>query len=478
MGLQKHVPNPPSEADAAEEPTALRLPTVPAGDAIGRRSLSAHLDYVLNLVQPLEPFGINLIDAWGHTLCEDIFGDGDVPDVPVVEVDGYAFAFQSITATPPGYRPALALTGMPRRAVAVSPEPAEPKKSRSKTKKSVPATPTTAPPETVEVSSLGLGQTVLVQAGEALPFGADTVVARNQVEVDSIGSTVIINTSLAPGDWVRAVGSEAQDGQLLMPQGTVLDDRSSAILAAAGFERVLVRPRTRVAIAQVLDSAVESNFAGRRISNLGTYLMNGAARADGATVWRFEIDLAQPVISRERLNDELIRADLVLIIGGLTDDGVDHRLAELMASMGVVDIAEVTMSPGRWHGFGIIGDDRTPTVVLPDDPTALLVAYHCFARPVLRKLTGAEPLTHEPVLCYTEHDFESDGGITQLVPCRVRQKGDRYLASEIAPRRHSLLPTLVAADALVLLPADRDRILKGQPVPCWLLGDKIPVNAG
>jgi len=268
---------------------------------------------------------------------------------------------------------------------------------------------------------------------------------------------------------------EASDGGLVLAAGTELDDRRSALLAAVGFDRVMARPRTRVAAVHVIDSSMGGPFDGGRVAGAGLHLINGAARADGATVWRVEIDLAAQEASRERLSDELIRADCVLTIGGLSDDGADPRLLRMLGAMGDVRVAEVAMKPGRKHGFGLIGDEEVPVVMLPSDPTALLVAYHAFARPVLRKLMGAEPFSHEPMLCYAERDFDTAAGITQLVPCRLRQAGNRYLASEIAPRNHSLLTTLVAADALVIVPPNRQRIYAGQAMAYWLLGHQTVV---
>ncbi|MCL2490815.1 MAG: hypothetical protein FWF36_08895 [Propionibacteriaceae bacterium] len=411
----------------------------PATDSQGRRSMEDHRDYLLSMVEPLSPLGVSLVDAWGLALCEDIKADGDVPPTPVAETDGFAMCAADIAALPPGRRPILDLVTLD------DDEPDD------------------------DARAFAMGETVAVRAGQALPAGADTVVSA----FDALVGTEDIKVKVLPqeGDWVRPAGAEAADGEIVMAIGTRLDDRRSALLAAAGFDRVLARPRTRVAVVDVVDSSIMARPDDGRGRGVGMYMINAAARADDATTWRIEIDLAQPESSIERLGDELIRADLVLTVGGLTDDGLDPRLDELLREMGEIDVAEVAMRPGRQHGFGFIGDEETPVIMLPADPYALLVAYHAFARPMLRKLMGVEPYAHEAVLCYADHDFDAEAGTAQIVACKLIQDRDHYLASATVPQRHSQLPGLVAADALVVLPGDKARVYRGEALPAWLLSE-------
>lgn len=454
MGLFRRAPN----AETQDEPVdqVPRLGELPPLDDDGRCSFDDYRDYLLGLAEPLTPFGMSLIDAWGRTLCEDIKGYGDVPPVAVAEVDGYAISFADAAKVKPGVRPTFSLAGAPRRAVTDDESPQEGDDILAITDAST------------------NGRAVRVRAGEDMPAGTDTVVSNDDVIVDTSGIQVTLRARAIEGDWVRAPGTEAKNDELLMAAGTVLDDRSAALLAAAGFDRVLARPRTRVAIVRVNDSQTQRSDGGRR-GSYGVNLISGAAQADGASVWRAEIDLVALDAARERLSDELVRSDMVMTIGGLSNACADPRLISLLGEMGDVEVMSVAMQPGCRHGFGVIGDDDTPVVMLPDDATALLVAYHAFARPVLRKLMGTEPFAHEPMLCFAERDFDSAAGITQLVPCRLRQDGNRYLASEIVPRRHSWLTTLVAADALVVLPAGKHRLYAGEAMACWLLGDQRAV---
>jgi len=452
MGLFSRAQTKKAESDVpAREPP--QLPPDPPTDSLGRRTPDVHVGYLLDAVSPLAPFGMSLMDAWGRVLCEDIKADADIPPYPVAEVDGYGIRYAELSLTPIGGQPVFIVTGGPRHAVdglAPAEDAAEPASL-------------TPPPSGV------VGRAVRLRIGDALPEGIDTVLSSDQATIDASGHYVAVTEKVGHGDWVRPTGTESRVGEVVLAAGTALDDAHSALLAAVGFDHVMARPRTRVAAVHMFDSQAETELSGGRTNNGGLLFVSGAAQADGAAVWRLDVDLATPGIARQRVNDELIRTDLVLTIGGLTDAGPDPRLLQLLNEMGVAKVAEVSMRPGRMHGFGLIGDENIPVIMLPSDPIALMVAYHAFARPVLRKMMGVLPIKHEPVLCFAEHDMDAGMGVTQYTPCKLRQEGSRYLAAEIAPRNHSWLTTLVATNAIVILPPNRQRVYSGEALGCWLL---------
>ena len=64
----------------------------------------------------------------------------------------------------------------------------------------------------------------------------------------------------------------------------------------------------------------------------------------------------------------------------------------VMPEMGACDFAQVAMQPGKPQGFGLIGDDRIPMIMLPGNPVSAFVSFEAFVRPVIRKLMGVAPV--------------------------------------------------------------------------------------
>lgn len=73
------------------------LPTPPEPNAAGLRELRDHSDYLLGLVEPLPPFGMQLLEAWNQTLCEDLVSMAAVPPVDLATMDGYAVRSADLT---------------------------------------------------------------------------------------------------------------------------------------------------------------------------------------------------------------------------------------------------------------------------------------------------------------------------------------------------------------------------------------------
>ena len=90
------------------------------------------------------------------------------------------------------------------------------------------------------------------------------------------------------------------------------------------------------------------------------------------------------------INDQLIRADLILTTGGVSQGDYDVVKA-VMPELGASEFVQVAMQPGKPQGFGLIGDDRIPMIMLPGNPVSAFVSFEAFVRPVIRKLMGVRP---------------------------------------------------------------------------------------
>lgn len=414
-----------------EEPAPLpTLPEPPSGGSTGLRSVPEHRDYILGLIEPLPAFGMRLLDAYDLALCEDLRADADLPIHDTARVNGYAVHVEDLTPTE-GQRATLRL----RHPGAV----------------------------------LKVGAAVPVQAGEALPEGADAVIPLHRADI--IGEQLFVSAQVHPGDFVRARGSEMSDGQWLMRTGDRLTAGSAAVLSAAGYDRVLARPRPRVVVLNIGPApAGKTDLLSEpgHLHEVNANLIATCLRSDEAVVWRVDLDSDDPRTIRDTINDQLIRADLV-VASAEAGDQIGDLVCAAMAELGATDFAEVALAPGRHQGFGLIGEDKIPMLILPGDPVASFVSYQVIARPVLRRLMGTEPYSRQAVMAHAEEEIVSDPGVLELVLATVREDGEQRVVMPLGrPHQHTLLD-IARADALVLLPPDKRVVRAGDPVMCWLL---------
>jgi molybdopterin molybdotransferase len=197
------------------------------------------------------------------------------------------------------------------------------------------------------------------------------------------------------------------------------------------------------------------------------YLIAGAAKSDDATVWRVDLPQDDPERMKAVMNDELIRADLLMVAGGWEDE--DAPLRSVVAQLGPADFGDLAMEPGSKQGFAVIGEARVPVLLMPTDPVAAYASYIAFARPVIRKLMGITPYRSQPQLCYASKRFVSKPGVLEFIAAVTSQEDGKTMVTPVADPAQRRLVDLVAANALAGIPTGKIEVDEGQPIMCWLL---------
>ena len=94
--------------------------------------------------------------------------------------------------------------------------------------------------------------------------------------------------------------------------------------------------------------------------------------------------------SSTRCSDQLVRADVVVTSGGVSQGDYDV-VKEALAPLGTVWFGGVAMQPGKPQGFGVVGEDETPIFTLPGNPVSSYVSFEMFVLPAIRRLMGQPP---------------------------------------------------------------------------------------
>jgi molybdopterin molybdotransferase len=268
-------------------------------------------------------------------------------------------------------------------------------------------------------------------------------------------------------------GSDVEEGALLVEKGTVLTPSLVTVLAASGIDKVLIRPRPRVVVASI---GSELAAPGRALGpgekyDADSYLVASAAKALGAEVWRVGVIRDDVADVRQVLADQQIRADLIVVSGGLTD-GLNSLVGTAIQDLGPYDIAEVALEPGGWQGVGLLGDDEVPVIMVPGDPVSAFVAFQAFVRPAILQLMGAEPVLPETYVAKAAMGMTSTTGALELRRGLATENAAGLVVSLVGSAHAPLfVRELPESNALVLLDPDTDFVAAGDEVAIWLLDD-------
>ncbi|MEW1753236.1 gephyrin-like molybdotransferase Glp [Streptomyces angustmyceticus] len=423
-------------------------------------SVAEHLDDILAKIAPLDPIELQILEAQGCVLVEDITVPVSLPPFDNSSMDGYAVRAADVADATESAPAVLTVIGD----VAAG---------------------------SGELPEIGPGQAARIMTGAPLPPGAEAVVpvewtdggsgggpaatmrAHSAAPQDAAGE-VRVHRPAAAGAHIRARGSDVTEGEPALRAGTVLGPSQVGLLAAIGRGTVTVRPRPRVVVMSTGSELVQPGEAlgPGQIHDSNSFQLTAAARAAGAIPYRVGAVADDAETLRSTLEDQLIRADILVTSGGVSVgayDVVKETLTALSADEGAVEFRTLAMQPGKPQGFGLIGPDRTPLLALPGNPVSSYVSFELFVRPAIRALMGL-PDIHRPTTparC-TEAIASSPQGKRQFL--RGSYDADAGTVTPVGGAGSHLIKAMAHANALIVVPEETTEVAAGAEVDLVLLG--------
>lgn len=395
------------------------------------RSVDEHLAEILSVVHPLQSLEVGLLDAHGCVLAEDVAATVPVPAHGVAAVDGYAVRSPDAAHAPvalPVVGDVLAGTPSPLR---VQP-----------------------------------GLSVRITAGALLPQGADAVVPT--AWTDGGLAQVRIDRAVPAGHGVSAAGADVAAGETVLTTGTHLGAAQIGLAAGIGRARLQVRPRPRVVVLSTGKELVEPGTAlgPGQAYDANSLALTTACLEAGAIAYRVGIVSDDSRSMVDTLEDQLVRADLIVLSAGVSPSSYD-AVREVLGRLGNVAFQDVAMSPGTLHGFGTIGPDATPVFGLPGDAVGAQVSFEAFVRPALRRMLGVAHLARPMVSARAGADLSSPPGRRSFVRAWLEVQEGAYLVTPVPST--SVVAGLSRANALVVVPESVDHIAAGAAVQVVML---------
>ncbi|MFC7264102.1 molybdotransferase-like divisome protein Glp [Streptomyces lutosisoli] len=425
-------------------------------------SVDDHLEDILATVRPLEPIELQLLDAQGCVLVEDVTVPVSLPPFDNSSMDGYAVRVADVAGASEEYPAVLTVVGDVAAGQAEQPYVGPGQAARIMTGAPLPPGAEAVVPVEWTDGGLGEGPVSGMRARSAAPEGAS-----GQVQV---------HRPAQARAHVRAKGSDVKAGDRALEAGTILGPPQIGLLAAIGRGTVRVRPRPRVVVMSTGSELVQPDeeLGTGQIYDSNSFALCAAARDAGAIAYRVGAVADDAETLRSTIEDQLIRADMLVTTGGVSVGAYDV-VKEALSSVGDEDEAgsgiefrKLAMQPGKPQGFGTIGPDHTPLLALPGNPVSSYVSFELFVRPAIRALMGLKDV-HRPT---TRATLNADKALTSPAGRRQFLRGT-YADGEVTPvggAGSHLVAALAHADALIVVPEDDTSVEPGAEVEVVLLG--------
>ncbi|MBF0487034.1 MAG: molybdopterin molybdotransferase MoeA [Nitrospirae bacterium] len=375
-------------------------------------------------------------DVCGRILAESITSNEDVPHYARSTMDGYALRAEDtfgVTETLPAY---IKVTNE----VIMGKSP---------------------------LFHISHGEAARIPTGGMLPSGADAVIMFEHTQPFG-GSDIEVLKSLAPGDNVIQKGQDVSKATALLCRGHKIRPQDMGALAAIGVSEVLVYRKPIVSIISTGDEIVPPGIPieGAQIRDINSYNLSGLLLNNGATpirkgIYGDDYDTIAAVAT-----EAIKTSQMVIITGGSSVGTMDmtERIINGLGSPGVL-FHGVAVKPGKPIIAGCV--DGIPVFGLPGHPAAVTVSFEVFikAAAVLKRLTGEllNETYHTNIKARLTSNIASQPARTDFIWVKILNKDGGLYAQPILGKS-GLISTLVTADGVIEIPAERRGLEKDEEV--------------
>ena len=296
----------------------------------------------------------------------------------------------------------------------------------------------------------------------------------DRVRVDEVLTSLLnLCTPLEPFDMplLDAHGATLAEDiyageRLVMKAGSRIRSTQIGLAASIGLDHLPTRPHPRVVVISAGPDLVEPGLelTGDEEYETNSWLLTTAVRETGAVAYRVHSIPENEDQLQKAIEDQLVRADLIIISGERHDDSFD-LITRTLQKIGDITSVEIAIDSSGRHNFGTIGPDKTPVVTLPGDPIAAYISFELLVRPMIRTMLGASTIHRPAVKARLEKGLTSTSGVRSYVRAILSEDGK----SVVPLGSQDEQATLSDANAFIAVPEGEGEVAAGSEVTVVVL---------
>ena len=263
------------------------------------------------------------------------------------------------------------------------------------------------------------------------------------------------------------LASDVHAGErLVLRAGARIRATQIGLAASIGLDHLPTRPHPRVVVLSAGPDLVEpgKSLTGDEEYETNSWLLTTAVRETGAIGYRVHSIPDDEEELQRVIEDQLVRADLIIISGERQDDSFD-LITRTLSKLGDITTVDLAIEASGRHNFGTIGPDKTPVVTLPGDPISAYISFELFVRPMIRTLLGAATIHRPSVKAKLEKSVASAAGLRSYIRAILSEDG----ASVMPLPSQDEQSTLSDANAFIALSESDSEKATGQEVTVVVL---------
>ena len=379
---------------------------------------------------------IDLINAYGRVLAENVISKENVPGFNRATVDGFAVKASDTYGASDSLPAYLDLVGEIKMAERPS-------------------------------YLLQSGQAVSISTGGMLPEGADAVVMLEYTE--SLSSTMIeIGRPIASWENVLREDEDIKKEEVVLEKGHPLRPQDIGLLAALGWEKFKSFKKPIIAIISTGDEVVPINNTPMpgQVRDINTFALGAAVEQMGCISHYSGIikdDEKELRLELQKCLDNP-EIDLVLISGGSSVGTRDYTLEVLnsLGSPGVL-VHGLALKPGKPTIISL--NKQKIFIGLPGHPVSALMVFDNVVREIITDLKGetAHFGQRKIVEALLESNVFSETGREEYVRVVLKNK-DGHLWAVPVLGKSGMISSMAKADGYITIGLNQEGLYQGQKV--------------
>ena len=378
---------------------------------------------------------IELSQALGRILAEDIFTPDDIPNFRRSTVDGYAVQSKDTAGAGEALPVMLKLIG------------------------------------TVEIGkpagfNIRSGECAYVPTGGMIPEGADAMVMVEYSEV--FGDEIAIYGNAAPLSNLVSIGEDSPKGELLLHRGTKILSHETGALAAAGITQVPVYAPLRISILSSGDELVapDKKPGLAEVRDINTSALGAIATESGFKIVVSKALKDDEKALEEAVRDAMLKSDVLVLSGGSSKGNKDLTAVILsrLAEPGIFTQG-LAIKPGKPTILAY--DKLTDTILagLPGHPVSALIVFRVLLSWLIMQLTGQKEAL--PIPAKIGCNIANTQGRSSYQPVVINLQDGVLFAQPIFGKA-GMISTLTKSDGYIIIDMNKEGIKEGDTVLVYL----------
>lgn len=360
---------------------------------------------------------VDIKDAQGRILAEDIYTDRDYPPFNRSTKDGIVINYQAFE----GGRRSYEIKGI----IAAGTE----------------ATKLQHQDSCMEIMT-----------GAVIPYDADTVIMYEDLQIEH--GIAQLKKDPSKGQNIHVKGSDQKRNSLALKTGTRISAAEVGILATLGYEQLQVKRLPSVSVISTGNELVEvgANPLPHQIRRSNAYSLYAALQSENISPLLLHLR-DDPDIIRQKLQYAIDDMDVLLLSGGVSKGKFDF-IPQILGELGVTKVFHgVLQKPGKPFWFGVHQESGTRIFSFPGNPVSTFVNYHIYFKNWLRISQG---LIIPDFKVFLKEQLPVQGSLTRFLRVKLSWEGGRLMANLVRGNGSGDLLSLSDTDGFIALePRDK-----------------------